>query len=80
MEKEEQRKMKEYLILHSPCPPIKQHAIWLQVSQITDSNNNKNYPASSVWEDVSFLLLLISTLTLTVFAHLSIYPTVVSFN
>lgn len=51
MEKVEQGEMREYIILHSPCPPMKQHAISLQINQIIDSNNT-NYPASSVLEDV----------------------------
>lgn len=47
--------MKEHITLHSPCPPMKQHAISLQINQIIDSNDNKNDPASLVLED-AFLI------------------------
>lgn len=50
--------MREHIILHAPCPPMKQHAISLQINQIIDSNNDKNGPASLVVEDALLITVV----------------------
>ena len=71
MEKDEQEKINKYSTLHSHGPPVKQQALCIKSNDPLQQQCSS--PPSSVLKDAHLTLLLISTVTLVIFAHLSIY-------